>query len=148
MKLNAVPIQTEQIGLILVVDASLPYCNSSKPNEVARNVGQYVRYGNTHQIILETVLMNVPSTLPVRLIVAGDGEPVDTGWLDRAQAWAYVGSSISLTGKYESCIGDALSLAYDLADSDTPETDEPQFSMVMAIINPYNAVYSRLPQRP
>ena len=143
--------QTNEVGVIIVVDASLPYCNTP-PEEIPAgsraNYGQYIQYSNTHQIILESVLGSLPGSTPVKFYVAGDGSaPTVTAWMTNSEARNFVATGISLTTSYRSCINAALTMAYQEADSGL--TGMPTFTTVMALVNPYNVCngYS-LPTRP
>lgn len=133
---KASALSSTKIGHIIVVDTSLPYCNTTN--------NSWLTYDNAYLLILQKYLSSISNSELVRFIIAGSGNTyTETDWMMNNQAQDYIRNSIKLqTEAGETGIINALDLAFKEANQYT--SGEPLFKNVFAVMDAANA--SNLPR--
>jgi len=139
----------DRIGIIFVIDISLPYINKQPDNPRKYDPAesnQWVRWDTTQYVILSQIIDRLPQNVQIKFMFAGsgDGIPATTGWMNPTTAKSKL-IGVSYTPSYESNLAQVLSTAFDVAKTEPQNNSDPIFKGVIAVVNPGSVMMGQSP---
>lgn len=131
VEIRAEAIQPDQIGHIIVIDTSYPYCNTKNQ--------KWLTAENSYVPILQKYLGIIGNNELVKFILSRSGSAItETEWMPNNQAQNYVRSEVTLEGKNGATgVGVAINTAFKEVATYEPGT--PMFKDVFAILDADNS---------